>query len=378
MLFAYESSNRRGFIAVGVALERWDQISYRGQCRELFRDPAETYFQIRVDWNVNFNCSLDELQAVGFGPPGATILPIRAEKNFDFLFHKLAGLNARPQLERHRPGKEPDSLSPVLVDPRKYARELMDAAATAAVALMDERSEEPLQIAWHEQTLPATAVLSLPPGAAPSENDLHAVSLAGATLRCLPDPIDLELDSLAQRDDISTETRREITARIGQGRFRAALLQLHGRCAVTGVATRTVLRAAHIHRWVDCADTPAARLDLENGLLLTANLDALFEAGLITFDDDGLITISSRLDADAQKSLGIHAHMRLYRTPSPMQRMYLQKHRARTHAARESYESDPCTTGAEAPRINLKSCIGSPVDHGFTLHIDGSAASRAL
>ncbi|MFM0085061.1 HNH endonuclease signature motif containing protein [Paraburkholderia sediminicola] len=361
MLFAYESGNRRGFIAAGVALERWDRISYRGKHPELFCDPAETYFQIKVDWNADFSCSLDEMQAKGVGSPGATIVPIRDEKNVDFLFHKLANLNGQPKLERLRTGEKADSSSAVLIDPRWDARELMNAAVTAAVALNDERSDEPLQIVWNEQALPATAVFSLPPGAAPGENELRAAALAGATFRSFPDPVDLELDSLAQRNDLNTETRREITARIGQGRFRAALLQLHGRCAVTGVSTPAVLRAAHIHRWADCADTPAARLDLENGLLLTANLDALFEAGLITFDDEGLIAISSRLDADARKSLGIHAQMRLYRSPSSTQRIYLQKHRARTHAARESDDRDSCATGADSPHIKLTSCVGSPV-----------------
>ena len=103
---------------------------------------------------------------------------------------------------------------------------------------------------------------------------------------------------------------------------------------MTGISTPEVLRAAHIHRWVDCAETPAARLDPDNGLLLTANLDALFEVGLIAFDDEGGILISPRLDADAQVALGIHVGMRLGATPSAAQRTYLAKHRDRTRAMR--------------------------------------------
>jgi hypothetical protein len=334
MLFAYESGKRRGFIAAGVAVEPWDGITYRGGCPELFRDPNEPYFQIKVDWNPDFSCSLDEMKAENFGSPGSTILPVRDEGNADFLFRKLAEFNAQRKPEHRSNGEKPEASRPVLIDPRRGARELMNAAVTAAAALTDERDDEPLQIMWNGQAFPATAVFSLPPGAAPGENELLAASRAGATLLSLPDPVDLDLASLAQRDDLSTETKREITARIGQGKFRAALLQLHGRCVVTGVSTPTVLRAAHIHRWADCADTPEARRHIENGLLLTANLDALFEAGFITFDDEGRIDISSRLDADARKNLGIHEQMRLYRSPSSMQRIYLQKHRVRTHSAR--------------------------------------------
>ncbi|WP_425354722.1 HNH endonuclease [Burkholderia ambifaria] len=95
------------------------------------------------------------------------------------------------------------------------------------------------------------------------------------------------------------------------------------------------MRAAHIHRWADFIDDTRARTDLENGLLLTANLDALFESGLVTFDDDGIIVISRRLDSTMRDKLAIHTDMRLRRPPSVKQCVYLQKHRTRTAAVRE-------------------------------------------
>ncbi|QBQ95916.1 HNH endonuclease [Paraburkholderia pallida] len=203
-------------------------------------------------------------------------------------------------------------------------------AASALIECVDDA--DPLQILLDGTCYPAGTLLGLMPGAALSDQDLAAISEAGAVLRTAPDPLDLELGALAARSDLSTEVRREVTARIGQGRFRAALMQLHGGCLVTGIATPEVLRAAHIHRWKDCAETPEARLDPENGLLLTANLDALFEVGLIAFGDDGEIVISPRLDADARAVLGIHGGMRLASTPSDAQRAYLAKHRDRIRA----------------------------------------------
>lgn len=105
--------------------------------------------------------------------------------------------------------------------------------------------------------------------------------------------------------------------RFGQGRFREALLQLQGRCSVSGISTPAVLRAAHIHRWADCDDTPTARHDIDNGQLLAAHLDALFEKGLIIFADDGRMLVSPELTPAERERLQIDEPCRLYFKPSP-------------------------------------------------------------
>jgi hypothetical protein len=277
------------------------------------------------------------LHSAGFGSPGSTITQIQKEENYNFLLGRLAEFEVRQDALKESLGRDQTgSSSAAPLDPRREARDLLEAAVAAAVAAPNEGRDDPLQLLWNDRELPATAVFSLPPGASLSTNDMLAASLAGASLQSAPDPVDSELDALMQRDDLSTETRREVSQRIGQGKFRAALLQLFGCCAVTGVTTPEVLRAAHIHRWADCADTQGDRRNIDNGLLLTATIDALFETGLITFGDDGLISISPRLGADAQSRLGIHAQMRLSRAPSARQRMYLKKHRERTRAVHEA------------------------------------------
>ncbi|MGO7165362.1 HNH endonuclease, partial [Rhizobium johnstonii] len=63
------------------------------------------------------------------------------------------------------------------------------------------------------------------------------------------------------------------------------LAQWHGRCAVTSCNLPAVLRASHIVPWREASN--AERLDPENGLPLVATLDALFDVGLISFDDQG-------------------------------------------------------------------------------------------
>jgi hypothetical protein len=52
------------------------------------------------------------------------------------------------------------------------------------------------------------------------------------------------------------------------------------------------------------------RLDHHNGLLLSANLDALFDKGLITFDSSGQMQISKRLDARHRQALGLPKPLR--------------------------------------------------------------------
>ena len=55
-----------------------------------------------------------------------------------------------------------------------------------------------------------------------------------------------------------------------------------GRCPLTGITHPRLLRASHMKPWSACTDA-AERLNVHNGLLLAAHLDAAFDAGLITF-----------------------------------------------------------------------------------------------
>jgi putative restriction endonuclease len=85
----------------------------------------------------------------------------------------------------------------------------------------------------------------------------------------------------------TTEAERLAVLRVGQNIFREALdKSWAGKCAVTGVADRALLRASHVHPWAECA-TDDERLDAYNGVLLIADLDAAFDAALISFDASG-------------------------------------------------------------------------------------------
>jgi predicted restriction endonuclease len=121
-----------------------------------------------------------------------------------------------------------------------------------------------------------------------------------------------------------TTKKRLIDSRLGQGRFREEVMRRwHRACAVTGCRLKQILRASHIKPW--SRSNSREQLDPANGILLLANIDALFDARLVTFDDDGKMIISQRIDHKNRKELGIPANLR--RKPDARERRYLAEHR---------------------------------------------------
>jgi hypothetical protein len=102
----------------------------------------------------------------------------------------------------------------------------------------------------------------------------------------------------------TTEAERLVIQRIGQDVFRDALMDYWGgRCPLTGITEPALLRASHIVPWSDCSDEQ--RLDVHNGLLLSALWDAAFDKGLVSFNDDGMARVSSSLSEAAGDALGV-------------------------------------------------------------------------
>jgi hypothetical protein len=126
----------------------------------------------------------------------------------------------------------------------------------------------------------------------------------------------------------STEVLRMVKQRIGQDIYRQALMDYwSGSCAVTGLAIPKLLRASHAKPWAKCK-SDLERLDVFNGFLLAAHLDALFDAGLISFNDEGSCMISSKLGEDDLKLLGLNPSTSLkLRWISPAHASYLLWHR---------------------------------------------------
>lgn len=92
-----------------------------------------------------------------------------------------------------------------------------------------------------------------------------------------------------------TEIIGTVKQRRGQEYFRDVVLNnFGGRCGVSQLAVRELLIASHILPWGIHA---AERLNVRNGLCLSRLHDAAFDQGLITFDDNYRLVLSSRLKA---------------------------------------------------------------------------------
>ena len=98
---------------------------------------------------------------------------------------------------------------------------------------------------------------------------------------------DFELVDADEREIILARSRE----RRGQGTFRTRLLTAYdSRSAITGEHTEPVLDAAHVQPYLG----PRSN-HVQNGMLLTKEFHALFDAGLVTVTPDYTIHVSSRI-----------------------------------------------------------------------------------
>lgn len=126
-----------------------------------------------------------------------------------------------------------------------------------------------------------------------------------------------------------SQTTREalVQARVGQGKFRADLIQRwSGKCALTGLANINLMVASHIDAWALCDNK--ARLDPDNGLLLAPHIDRLFDRGLITFEAHGKLQISDKLGSEERYIFALDRFNGI-ETLTPGNVAYLERHRAR-------------------------------------------------
>ncbi|WP_316171408.1 MULTISPECIES: HNH endonuclease [unclassified Bradyrhizobium] len=156
---------------------------------------------------------------------------------------------------------------------------------------------------------------------------LHALigRLYRLALSLPPEPL-LEFETRVADLPRSTEADRLVVQRVGQDVFRNSLMEYWGgRCPITGLEQPELLRASHIKPWADCA-TDAERLDVFNGLLLGAHIDAAFDSALISFTDDGVLIMSGRLTQRSREALGLREDVRLAGL-TPRHANYLAWHR---------------------------------------------------
>lgn len=121
-----------------------------------------------------------------------------------------------------------------------------------------------------------------------------------------------------------TQRKALINARSGQGRYRSELIKKEKRCRITGISDKAFLVASHIKPWAISNDKE--KLDTNNGLLLTPNLDRAFDRGLISFSSNGKILLSKRLSGAVSKVLGVNSSTHIGALNLAQQK-YLKFHR---------------------------------------------------
>ena len=121
--------------------------------------------------------------------------------------------------------------------------------------------------------------------------------------------------NLAQSEGRERESL--VKVRLNQDQFRQGLLRkFNCKCCLCGVTNEKLLIASHIKPWSRCE--PFEKLDLENGLLLCPNHDKLFDLGYISFQEDGQITISDKLDETNQIYLNVRPSQKISITEGNM------------------------------------------------------------
>jgi hypothetical protein len=154
---------------------------------------------------------------------------------------------------------------------------------------------------------------------------LHRVYELGVSL---PDAPLREFETRVANLPRTTEAERLVVQRIGQDIFRARLMDYwQGHCPLTGITDAALLRASHIVPWAEC-ETDAERLDVHNGLLLSALWDAAFDRALVTFDDQGRPEFSPSLSEQARGELRWNSPISL--TDGHRRRLARHRERARS------------------------------------------------
>lgn len=173
--------------------------------------------------------------------------------------------------------------------------------------------------------------------------------LAARLARSLPDAPEARYARIVSRElaahDITrTEIERMVKQRVGQEIFRESLMDYwEGSCAVTGISVPELLRASHIKGWAEC-DSDSERLNVFNGFLLTAHLDALFDRHLMTFAANGIALFSDQVTGTVKTRLNLGGEVRL-RWLSPDHEQFLALHRAAFEQKQQAPQASPRRQG---------------------------------
>lgn len=133
------------------------------------------------------------------------------------------------------------------------------------------------------------------------------------------------VEEIVIRTDIGeTQKTQIINSRRGQGVFKAQVRQIERACRVTKVCNPRHLIASHIKPWSKSND--AEKISGYNGLLLAPHIDHLFDKGLISFENNGNLILSKKIDREVLNQWAIDKVINVG-TFRPEQKLFLDYHR---------------------------------------------------
>lgn len=116
-------------------------------------------------------------------------------------------------------------------------------------------------------------------------------------------------------------------ARMGQGKYRDALLEECIFCPITMINDERLLIASHIKPWAVSNDKE--KVDPKNGFILSPLYDKLFDKGLISFTNDKHLMVSNWISPSNIKRMELENNKYYPRLPIDEQRtLYLDYHRS--------------------------------------------------
>ena len=132
------------------------------------------------------------------------------------------------------------------------------------------------------------------------------------------------IEEIERSEEKETEKQALIKVRLGHSKLREDIIKRKSKCEICGINHNKLLIASHIKPWAKSDNFE--KLDIANILLLCSMHDALFDKGLISFDDSGKILISKELNEKEQVLVNINKEICI-KIVSEKQKQFLKYHR---------------------------------------------------
>ena len=175
------------------------------------------------------------------------------------------------------------------------------------------RSDDKIWKLWRELILPKISYLSilkLVPVVPTEQNNkpiFYFRILLDYQFRTFVHPSAMELIDEVQEDIVEIEEIKK-SYRIGQEKYRRAVIEYMPQCPFSKITDERLLIASHIKPYNACIKEKREdhALDYLNGLALSPTYDRLFDQGYITFSDNGELICGTQLSSYTWEKLSIN------------------------------------------------------------------------